>query len=277
MMTAVSRKRHHQALIADPEGDLGPRDRQRFARHLMLDEIGEKGQARLAAARVLLIGVGGLGSASALYLAAAGIGTLGLADHDQVELSNLQRQVLYGEADLGRPKVEIAARRLRKIRRELVVEPHRTEVVPENAERLIGRYDLVVDGCDSFETRDCVNRACAGLGRPMVYGALYQLEGQVAVLDASRGPCYRCFVPEPPPPELVPRPADVGVLGTVAGLIGLLQATEVIKLVVGAGTSLIGRIALVDALEPGIRTITIGRDPDCPVCTAAARHEARRG
>jgi len=247
-----------------------PIDRRRYSRHLMLGEIGEEGQARLQAARVLLVGVGGLGSASALYLSAAGVGTLGLIDDDHVELSNLQRQVLYREDDVGQLKIQAAARRLAEQRLDLVVDAWSERLDKRNAERLIEPWDLVIDGCDSFASRAAINHACVRLGRPMVYGALFQLEGQISVFDASLGPCYRCFVPEPPPPGLVPRPDEVGVLGTVAGLIGVMQATEAIKIITGAGSPLVGRIALLDALEPGLRTINVARDPACPVCSATA-------
>ena len=213
-----------------------------------------------------VVGAGGLGCPAALYLGAAGVGTLGLIDADVVDLSNLQRQVLYGSADVGRPKVDVARERLTAQNPDVRVETHAQRLTAANAEALLRGYDVVVDGSDNFPTRYLVNDACVRLGTPAVYGAILRFEGQASVFDARRGPCYRCLFPEPPPPELAPNCAEAGVLGVLPGVIGMLQATEVMKLLLGRGEPLVGRLLVYDALSLEFRTFKISRDPDCVVC-----------
>ena len=239
---------------------------QRYHRHLILPEVGADGQRRLKASRVLLIGAGGLGSPAALYLAAAGVGHLGVVDADDVELSNLQRQVLHDTASVGTPKVESAAARLRAINPHVEVVAHRTRLTSANAMQLLAEYDVVVDGSDNFPTRYLVNDACVLLGKPNVYGSVLRFEGQASVFSFGDGPCYRCLFREPPPPGLVQNCADGGVLGVLPGLIGVVQAAETIKLVTGAGETLTGRLLLVDALRMRFRTIDVARDPECRAC-----------
>jgi sulfur-carrier protein adenylyltransferase/sulfurtransferase len=239
----------------------------RYARHLVLPEVGAAGQLRLREARVLLVGAGGLGSPLALYLAASGVGTLGIADADRVERSNLQRQPLHGESDVGSPKVESAAARLAEINPHVRVEPHPVRVDAGNARALVDAYDVVADGTDNYPTRYLLSDACAAAGKPLVYGAVDRFEGQVSVFWAERGPCYRCLFPEPPPPGAVPGCAEAGVLGVLPGLIGSLQALEVLKLVLGIGTPLIGRLLRVDGLAMSFRELRLPRDPECPVCS----------
>jgi adenylyltransferase/sulfurtransferase len=258
---------------ARPPGDLPPlsaEEQLRYSRHLILPEVGPAGQRRLRAARVLVIGAGGLGSPVALYLAAAGIGTLGLVDGDAVDASNLQRQVLHGTRDVGRSKLDSARDRLGDLNPGVEVIAHHGWFSAENALALAGAYDLVVDGTDNFRTRYLVNDACVLAGKPNVYGSVFRFEGQVTILCAPDGPCYRCLYPEPPPPDLVPSCAEGGVLGVVPGLVGLLQATEVLKWLTGAGTPLVGRLLLVDALGPEFRTMRIRKDPRCPTCGTRA-------
>ncbi len=238
----------------------------RYARHLVLPEVGEAGQRRLKAARVLLIGAGGLGSPVALYLAAAGVGALGIVDHDTVDATNLQRQILHGTSDIGRSKLDSAARRLGDINPHVVVERHATRLTAANALDVIRGYDLVVDGTDNFPTRYLINDACVLLGKPYVYGAVLKWEGQVALFGAPGGPCYRCLFREPPPPGLVPGCAEGGVLGVLPGIIGTLQAVEALKWVLGVGESLAGRLVVFDALDLTFREVRIARDPACPVC-----------
>ena len=238
----------------------------RYSRHLILPSVGVEGQEKLKAARVLLIGAGGLGSPLAMYLAAAGVGCLGVVEFDQVEASNLQRQVLYGEANLGEPKLVAAERRLRDINPHIQIEPHATRLTSANALALFRQYDLVADGTDNFPTRYLVNDACILAGIPNVYGSIFRFEGQVSVFGAPGGPCYRCMFPEPPPPGLVPSCAEGGVLGVLPGLVGTLQATEVVKMILGIGEPLIGRLLLVDALPMTFRSLTLERNPECPVC-----------
>jgi len=239
---------------------------ERYRRHLSLPELGVKGQEALLASRVLLIGAGGLGCPLAQYLAAAGVGTLGLVDFDVVDASNLQRQVLYGTADVGRPKVEVARERIRALNPDVAVEVHPVRLTSENALAILGRYDVVVDGTDNFPTRYLANDACVMLGRPNVHGAILRFDGQATVFDASRGPCYRCLYPEPPPAGLVPSCAEGGVLGVLPGLVALLQATETIKLVTGLGETLVGRLLQYSALDMSFREFRLKRDPACPVC-----------
>jgi len=239
---------------------------QRYHRHLILPEIGADGQRRLKAARVLLIGAGGLGSPAALYLAAAGVGHLGVVDADDVELSNLQRQVLHDTASVGTPKVDSAIARLRAINPHVDVAAHRTRLTSANAMRLLVDYDVIVDGSDNFPTRYLVNDACVLLGKPNVYGSVLRFEGQASVFSFGDGPCYRCLFREPPPPGLVQNCADSGVLGVLPGLIGVVQAAETIKLITGAGETLSGRLLLVDGLRMRFRTIDVARDPECRAC-----------
>jgi adenylyltransferase/sulfurtransferase len=245
---------------------LGAEELQRYARHLILPQVGLEGQRRLKDARVLLVGVGGLGSPAALYLAAAGVGTLGLVDSDAVELSNLQRQVLHGTAAVGRPKLESAEHRLNDLNPAVRLVRHDGRLTGGNALEVLAGYDVVVDGSDNFPTRYLVNDACGLLGHPLVYGSIWRFEGQVSVFWAERGPCYRCLYRDPPPPELVPSCTEAGVLGVLPGIVGALQAAEAIKLVLGAGDPLVGRLLLVDALRMQFREIALQKDPACPLC-----------
>jgi sulfur-carrier protein adenylyltransferase/sulfurtransferase len=239
---------------------------QRYHRHLILPEVGTDGQRRLKAARVLLIGAGGLGSPAALYLAAAGVGHLGVVDADDVELSNLQRQVLHDTESVGTPKVDSAAARLRALNPHVDVVAHHTRLTSANALQLLTDYDVVVDGSDNFPTRYLVNDACVLLGKPNVYGSVLRFEGQASVFSFGDSPCYRCLFREPPPPELVQNCAESGVLGVLPGLIGVVQAAETIKLITGAGETLGGRLLLVDGLRMRFRTIDVARDPECRAC-----------
>ena len=239
---------------------------RRYARHLSLPEVGVAGQERLAAGSVLLVGMGGLGSPAALYLAAAGVGRLGLVDFDVVDRSNLQRQVLYGEADVGRSKLQAAAERLRAANSGLALELHERRVGRENARELVAGYDVVVDGTDNFPTRYLVHDACYFAGRPYVYGSIFRFEGQASVFARGRGPCYRCLFPEPPPPGSVPSCAEAGVLGVLPGIIGSIQANEALKLLLGIGEPLVGRLLLFDALAMRFREVKLKRDAGCPLC-----------
>ena len=239
---------------------------RRYSRHLLLPPVGPEGQRKLKAARVLLVGGGGLGSPAALYLAAAGIGTIGLVEFDAVSESNLQRQVLYGTADVGRPKLEAARERIADLNPLVHLETHAARLSSENALDIVRAYDVVLDGTDNFPTRYLVNDACVLTRRPYVYGSVFRFEGQASVFGAPDGPCYRCLFPEPPPPGAVPDCEEGGVLGVLPGLIGVIQATEVLKLVLGAGEALIGRLLLVDALRMQFRTLRLERDPECPAC-----------
>lgn len=251
----------------DPLPALDRDDYRRYGRHLALPEVGETGQRRLKAASVLLVGTGGLGSPIALYLAAAGIGRITLTDFDVVELSNLQRQIAFDTADVGRPKVQAAAERLRRMNPSIAVEAFDGEVDSSNVRELVRAHDVVVDGTDNFATRYLVSDACVLERRPMVYGSIFRFEGQVSVFCGSdEAPCYRCLFPEPPPEGLVPNCAQAGVLGVLPGLIGCLQATEVLKLVTGVGLSLSGRLLLVDAKDTGMREVRLRRDPGCRAC-----------
>jgi molybdopterin/thiamine biosynthesis adenylyltransferase/rhodanese-related sulfurtransferase len=238
----------------------------RFSRHLTLDEVGLQGQARLKAARVLCVGAGGLGSPAALYLAAAGVGTLGLVDFDDVDVTNLQRQVLYTTADVGRPKLEAAAERLSAMNPALSLELHRVTLDASNALELVSAYDVILDGTDNFTARYLVNDACVLARRPNAYGSIFRFEGQASVFATPGGPCYRCLHPEPPPPGLVPSCAEAGVLGVLPGIIGTIQATEAIKLILGLGEPLIGRFLIFDALRMRFREIKLSRDPECAAC-----------
>ncbi len=248
------------------DSSLSHQELTRYSRHLLIPEVGVEGQRKLKAARVLLIGAGGLGSPAALYLAAAGVGTIGIVDFDVVDVTNLQRQVLHGTSDVGLPKLDSAVRRLQEINPHVLVEPHETRFSRENALELVRQYDLVVDGTDNFATRYLVNDACVLAGVPDVYGSIFRFDGQASVFCTPDGPCYRCIYPEPPPPGLVPSCAEGGVLGVLPGLVGTLQATEAIKLILGVGEPLIGRLALVDALGARWRTVKVRRNPSCPAC-----------
>lgn len=254
--------------MAAPTLDLTPEELQRYSRHLLLPEVGFAGQRRLKGARVLLIGAGGLGSPAALYLAAAGIGALGIVDFDEVDLTNLQRQVLHGTAAIGAPKTESAARRLEDLNPDVHVETHDVKLGADNALEILGRYDVVVDGTDNFPARYLANDACVLLGKPYVYGSIFRFEGQASVFDARRGPCYRCMFGEPPPPGSVPSCAEAGVLGVLPGVIGLIQATETIKLILEAGESLVGRLLVFDAMNMRFRELKLRKDPNCAVCGA---------
>ena len=238
----------------------------RYRRHIALPEIGTVGQQRLKAGRVLCVGAGGLGSPAAMYLAAAGVGTLGLVDFDSVDLSNLQRQILHGTSDVGRSKLESARARLQEINPHVCLEPHHQALTAANAIDLVSRYDVVLDGSDNFATRYVVNDACVIAGRPNVYGSIFRFEGQAAVFAVRSGPCYRCLHPEPPPAGLVPDCAEGGVLGILPGVIGTVQATEAIKLLLGIGDPLVGRLLLYDAMKMRFRELKLPKDPDCPVC-----------
>ena len=238
----------------------------RYSRHLTLPEIGLDGQRRLKAARVLCIGAGGLGSPAMMYLAAAGVGTIGLVDEDAVELTNLQRQIVHGTSDVGRPKLDSAADRLRDINPHIRLESHEVMFSLGNALELVTAYDVVVDGTDNFPTRYLVNDACVLAGRPNAYGSISRFEGQASVFAMRDGPCYRCLHPEPPPPGLIPSCAEGGVLGVLPGIIGTIQATEAVKLILGIGEPLVGRFLLYDALRMQFRVIKLPKDPDCPVC-----------
>jgi molybdopterin/thiamine biosynthesis adenylyltransferase/rhodanese-related sulfurtransferase len=251
---------------AAPDTALSPPEFLRYSRHLILPEVGMEGQRKLKAARVLLIGTGGLGSPLALYLAAAGVGTLGLVDFDVVDESNLHRQVIHGTSDVGRPKIDSAADRIADVNPYVRIERHETRLTSANALELVAGYDVVVDGTDNFPTRYLVNDACVLLGKPNVYGSIFRFEGQLSVFDATRGPCYRCMFPEPPPPGLVPSCAEGGVLGVLPGIIGTLQGLEAIKLILGVGEPMIGRFLLFDALDLSWRELKLRKDPACPVC-----------
>lgn len=240
-------------------------DLQRYSRHILLPEVGEAGQQKLLKGRVLLVGAGGLGCPAALYLAAAGIGTLGLVDADVVDRSNLQRQVLFGESDIGRPKVEAARERLLNLNPGIDIRAHYELLTSANIMEVIADYDIIVNGCDNFPTRYLVNDASVLTGKPVVDGSIFRFEGQVTVYDPQSGPCYRCLYPEPPPPGEVPSCAEGGVLGVLPGIVGVMQATEVVKLVLGIGNPLVGRMLVYDALDMKFRELKMRRNPDWPV------------
>ena len=245
---------------------LAPAELLRYSRHLILPDVGVPGQEKLKAARVLLIGAGGLGSPAALYLAAAGVGTLGLVDFDNVDITNLQRQILHGTKDVGRPKLLSARERIADVNPHVRLETYETALTSRNALDILSGYDIVVDGTDNFATRYLVNDVSVLLGIPNVYGSVYRFEGQASVFGAPNGPCYRCLFREPPPPHLVPSCAESGVLGVVPGLVGTIQATEAIKMLLGLGETLVGKLLTIDVLTMAFRSIEIRRDPECPAC-----------
>lgn len=248
------------------EASLNADEIMRYSRHLIMPEVAMGGQEKLKAAKVLLIGAGGLGAPLSLYLGAAGVGTIGLVDADEVDLTNLQRQVIYGTQDIGVPKLDAAADRLKDLNPHINVIKHNIRLTSENALDVLKDYDIIVDGTDNFPTRYLVNDACVILGKPNVYGSIFRFEGQVSVFDATQGPCYRCLYPEPPPPGLVPSCAEGGVLGVLPGTVGAMQTTETIKLILGIGTPLIGRLLRYDALNMEFREFKLRKDPHCPVC-----------
>ena len=266
MSRPISNPALSREFSSDVTHGLEPDELVRYSRHIGLNEVGEDGQRRLKQAGVLIVGAGGLGSPAALYLAAAGVGRLGIVDFDAVDLSNLQRQVLHETSAIGSKKTESARSRLRGINPHVQVDPIDVELTSANALQIIADYDVVVDGTDNFKTRYLTNDACVLLGRPNVYGSVLRFEGQASVFATPDGPCYRCLFREPPPAGLVPSCAEAGVLGVLPGLIGTIQATEAIKLILGAGESLAGRLLLVDALRMSFRTIRLRRDPECPAC-----------
>jgi molybdopterin/thiamine biosynthesis adenylyltransferase/rhodanese-related sulfurtransferase/molybdopterin converting factor small subunit len=239
---------------------------KRYSRHLIMPEVGVDGQRKLKAAKVLCIGAGGLGSPVAMYLAAAGVGTIGLVDFDVVDFSNLQRQILHSTPDVGKPKLQSAKEKLTALNPEIEIRTHEVALSSQNALELFAPYDIIVDGTDNFPTRYLVNDACVLLGKPNAYGSIFRFEGQASVFATKDGPCYRCLYPEPPPPGLVPSCAEGGVLGVLPGMIGIVQATETVKLIMGIGEPLIGRFLIYDALKMRFRELKLRKDPDCPVC-----------
>jgi adenylyltransferase/sulfurtransferase len=251
----------------DQGGLMSEDDMQRYARHIILPEVGEKGQQKLLKGRVLLVGVGGLGCPTALYLAAAGVGKIGLVDADVVDKSNLQRQVLFGESDVGRPKVEAARDKLLNLNSTLDVVTHYELLTSHNVFDVMDGYDIIVNGCDNFPTRYLVNDAAVMKNKPVVDGSIFRFEGQATVYVPGEGPCYRCLYPAPPPPGEVPSCAEGGVLGVLPGTVGLMQATEVVKMILGEGKSLVGRVLLYDAMEMKFRELKLRKDPECPVCS----------
>jgi adenylyltransferase/sulfurtransferase len=250
---------------------LTPAQFDRYQRHLSLPNLGLRGQQALLGARVLLVGAGGLGCPLAQYLAAAGVGTLGIAEFDRVDASNLQRQVLYGTRDIGRPKLEVASERIAAQNPDVCVRAHPVRLDASNALAILADYDVIVDGTDNFPTRYLTNDACVLLRKPNVHGSIFRFEGQASVFDASRGPCYRCLFPEPPPPGAVPNCAEGGVLGVLPGLVALVQATETIKLLTGIGEPLVGRLLQIDALRMEFHEFRVRKDPECPACGSEPR------
>jgi adenylyltransferase/sulfurtransferase len=252
--------------LVAPAEDLTVAEVRRYSRHLIIPDVGKTGQRRLKNARVLCVGAGGLGSPALLYLAAAGVGTLGVIDFDVVDESNLQRQVIHGQSDIGRPKAVSAMESIREVNPLVNVILHEERLDSDNAMQIFGAYDLIVDGTDNFATRYLVNDACVLLGKPYVWGSIYRFDGQASVFWAEHGPCYRCLYPEPPPPGMVPSCAEGGVLGVLCASIGSIQVTEAIKLITGIGEPLAGRLMIYDALEMTYRTVKVRKDPECPVC-----------
>ncbi len=249
-----------------PSAQLSKDEILRYSRHLIMPEVGMEGQLKLKQASVLCVGAGGLGSPLALYLAAAGVGRIGLVDFDVVDVTNLQRQIIHGTKDVGRPKLVSAAETIQDINPRVELVPHETRLTSENALDILKDYDIIADGTDNFATRYLVNDACVLLGKPNVYGSIFRFEGQASVFYAREGPCYRCLYPEPPPPGLVPSCAEGGVLGVLPGIVGCIQALEAIKLILGSGDPLIGRLLLFDALGMKFRELKLHKDANCPVC-----------
>lgn len=256
--------------IVNQLGELSNEEVRRYSRHLIMPEVGIEGQRKLKASSVLLIGTGGLGSPTALYLAAAGIGRMGLVDYDIVDDTNLQRQIIHGQSTLGKSKLDSAEQRIRDLNPYIQIDKYNVPLTSENALELFAPYDVIIDGTDNFPTRYLVNDACVKLGKPNVYGSIFRFEGQLSVFYAKEGPCYRCMFPEPPPPGLVPSCAEGGVLGILPGTIGTMQATEAIKILLGIGQPMIGRMMLYDALEMSFSTIKVRKNPACPVCSIPA-------
>jgi sulfur-carrier protein adenylyltransferase/sulfurtransferase len=252
--------------LVEPAAELSVDEVKRYSRHLIIPEVGMAGQKRLKNARVLVVGAGGLGSPALLYLAAAGVGTLGVIDFDVVDESNLQRQIIHGQSDIGRPKAESARDSISEINPYVHVVLHEEALSNDNALQIFGQYDLIVDGTDNFATRYLVNDACVLLGKPYVWGSIFRFDGQASVFWAEHGPCYRCLYPEPPPPGMVPSCAEGGVLGVLCASIGSIQVTEAIKLLTGIGESLAGRLMIYDALEMSYRTVRVKKDPECAIC-----------
>ena len=252
------------AAVDAPE--LSREEVQRYSRHLIMPEVGLDGQRKLKAARVLCVGAGGLGAPAAMYLAAAGVGTLGLVDFDVVDASNLHRQIIYGTPDVGKRKLDAARERLNAMNSAVKVVTHELALTSKNALDVFKDYDIILDGTDNFQTRYLVNDACVLLGKPNAYGSIFRFDGQASVFGVKGGPCYRCLYPEPPPPGLVPSCAEGGVLGVLPGVIGIIQATEAIKLILGTGQPLVGRLLLYDALQMRFRELKLRRDPECPIC-----------
>ena len=265
-MSLTKPAKQEAAARAEVLPELTSDELRRYGRHLVLPQVGTEGQRRLKKARVLLVGAGGLGSPAALYLSAAGVGTLGLVDFDVVDITNLQRQVIHGTSDLGRPKLDSASDRIRDINPHVHVEQFDTALTSKNALGIAKEFDVIVDGTDNFPTRYLVNDTCVILGKPNAFGSVLRFEGQASVFATDDGPCYRCLFREPPPPGLVPTCAEGGVLGVLPGLIGTIQATETIKLILGVGESLAGRLLLIDALTMEFRSMKLRRDPECPAC-----------
>jgi molybdopterin/thiamine biosynthesis adenylyltransferase/rhodanese-related sulfurtransferase len=251
---------------ANSTATLSKEEIMRYSRHLIMPEVGMDGQLKLKQAKVLCIGTGGLGAPLGLYLAAAGVGRIGLVDFDSVDLTNLQRQILFGTDDIGRPKIEAATDRLRHLNPDIQIDRFETRLTSENALEILKNYDIVVDGTDNFPTRYLVNDACVILGKPNVYGSIFRFEGQITIFGAPGGPCYRCLYPEPPPPGLVPSCAEGGVLGVLPGIVGAIQAAETLKLIIGKGEPLIGRLLLFDALAMRFRELKLRKSPECPAC-----------
>ena len=252
--------------LVEPAADLSVDEVRRYSRHLIIPDVAMAGQKRLKAARVLCVGAGGLGSPALMYLAAAGVGTLGVIDYDVVDESNLQRQIIHGQSDVGRSKAESARDSVREINPLIEVRLHEERLDSSNVMEIFGQYDLIVDGTDNFATRYMVNDACVLLGKPYVWGSIYRFDGQASVFWAEHGPCYRCLYPEPPPPGMVPSCAEGGVLGVLCASIGSIQVTEAIKLLTGIGEPLLGRLMVYDALDMSYRTVRVRKDPDCAVC-----------
>jgi molybdopterin/thiamine biosynthesis adenylyltransferase/rhodanese-related sulfurtransferase len=266
LLVATNTKISNLSEAANGNVTLSKEEVMRYSRHLIMPEVGMDGQLKLKQAKVLCIGTGGLGAPLGLYLAAAGVGRIGLVDFDSVDLTNLQRQILFGTNDIGRSKIEAAAERLRGLNPDIQIDQFETRLTSDNALDILKNYDIVVDGTDNFPTRYLVNDACVILGKPNVYGSIFRFEGQITIFGAPNGPCYRCLYPEPPPPGLVPSCAEGGVLGVLPGIVGAIQAAETLKLIIGKGEPLIGRLLLFDALAMRFRELKLRKNPECPAC-----------